>query len=162
MKEKKIKKKIPLKEKIRKIKIKICKIINSRNFWIEYITLYFTILVVTVFVQSIIFSIELNIILVCLSKSLFTTILGILLVICTRRSDKVKKNKILGLFFYVFFSLPYLDLVIISFQDKLFCFPWNVLIIYILTYFFVGLFVDRYILFAKKTLNKLFDYSGHL
>ena len=134
----------------------VLKSLSTSSFWIEYITLYFSILIVTLSVQVIIFRIDLIVVFLCLSKSLFTTIPNILIIMYGRRINMVRKNKILQSLIYAFSSLPYLDITILLLYKKEFYFFFEILFSYILVYFFVGFFVDKYILFSKKILYKIF------
>jgi hypothetical protein len=148
------------KKKLRKPRVR--ELLSNRDFWIEYITLYFTILIITLLVQLLIFRIELIVILICLSKSLFTTIPNIIVIMYGRRVTVVKKNKILEALVYAFSSLPYLDMLILLIYKENFNFSFKILVSYISIYFIVGFFIDRYIKFATKVLQKIFNYSGHL
>lgn len=134
----------------------VLKLLSTSNFWIEYITLYFSILIVTLSIQLIAFRIDLIVVFLCLSKSLFTTIPNILIIMYGRRVNVVKQNKSLQALVYAFSSLPYLDISILFLYKKEFYFLFEILFSYILVYFFVGFFIDKYILFAKKILHKIF------
>lgn len=130
--------------------------LSTSDFWIEYITLYFSIFVVTIGVQMLFFKIELPVVSLFLLKSLITTIPNIIVIMYGRRVELVKKTRILKALVYAFSSLPYLELLILFIYKKDIYFSFEILLTYIFVYFCVGFFVDNYILFSKKILHKIF------
>lgn len=133
------------------------KAIVTREFWVEYISLYVSIIISTLIVQMAILKMEMSIIIFCLVKSFLVTFPNIIAIMYGRRINIVVKNWFMEVLLYVICSLPYFEITLIAMYEQDFILGMDMLKYYILVYFVMGLFIKPYLSFSKKLINRIFD-----
>jgi len=136
---------------------KIVKVFVTRDFWVEYISLYVSIIISTLIVQMAILKMEMSIIIFCLVKSFVVTFPNIIAIMYGRRITIVVKNWFMEVILYVICSLPYVEITLIAMYKQDFDLSIDMLKYYALVYFVMGLFIKSYLDFSKKLINRIFD-----
>lgn len=136
---------------------KIVKVFVTRDFWVEYISLYVSIIISTLIVQMAILKMEMSIIIFCLVKSFVVTFPNIIAIMYGRRITIVVKNWFMEVILYVICSLPYVEITLIAMYKQDFDLSIDMLKYYALVYFVMGLFIKSYLNFSKKLINRIFD-----
>lgn len=121
----------------------------TKDFWIEYITIYISIIIVTITIQIVILQLDVLLLAYCLAKSIFTTIPNVAAIMYGRNKEIISKNRLEALLF-VFSSLPYLEIFLISGYERNWETIGKVIILYIIAYFIMGLFNRPYLETIKK------------
>lgn len=122
---------------------------KKKEFWIEYITIYISIIIVTIVVQKIFLGLSNQILTICLLKSLASTFPTIMLIIFGKKLTIINKSRFREAMLYSFSSLPYAEIgVIIGYEN------WitigKAIGLYIITYFIIGLYNRHYMQLIKK------------
>jgi len=133
------------------------KALVTREFWVEYISLYVSIIITTLIVQMAILKMEMSIIIFCLIKSFLVTFPNIIAIMYGRRITIVVKNWFMEVLLYVVCSLPYFEITLIAMYKQDFSLSMDMLKYYVIVYFVMGLFIKPYLSFSKKLINKIFD-----
>jgi hypothetical protein len=128
--------------------------VRKKSFWIECITLYSSILIATILVQAIIMRLETYLLIICLTKSVFTTIINVLVIIILRRKKFVRKRRILEILAYTISSMPYIEILIITLIKKEYILSMHMIQWYAITYFIMGIFIEEYLRVTRKMLTK--------
>lgn len=133
------------------------KALVTREFWVEYISLYVSIIISTLIVQMAILKMDMSIIIFCLIKSFLVTFPNIIAIMYGRRINIVVKNWFMEVLLYVVCSLPYFEITLIAMYKQDFILSIDMLKYYALVYFVMGLFIKPYLSFSKKLINRIFD-----
>jgi len=136
---------------------KFVKALRTRDFWVEYFSLYISIAIATLIVQMAILKMEINIIIFCLVKSFVMTFPNIILIMYGIRTKVVVNNWILSVVLYTFCSLPYWEISLIYLYKKDFLLSVDMFKYYFLVYFVLGLFIKPYLKISKGFINRVFD-----
>jgi len=131
--------------------------IKTRDFWVEYISLYVSITIATLIVQMAILKMEMSIIIFCLVKSLLITFPNIIAIMYGRRINIFVKNYLMEVVLYVVCSLPYWEITLIYLYKKDFLLSVDMMKYYVIVYFIMGLFIKWYLGFSRRLINKIFD-----
>lgn len=144
----------------------------TKDFWIEYITIYISIITVTIIIQIAILQLDLLLLAYCLGKSIFTTIPNVAAIMYGRSKEIINKNRFREALLFSVSSLPYLEIFLISEYEKNLKIIIKVIILYVTAYFIMGLFNKFYLGFIKKivtmglnpkkTVQKTFNISKKL
>lgn len=129
--------------------------IKTKNFWIECIALYTSIMIVTIIVQAIILRIDIEIVLFCLTKSLITTVVNVMAIMIGRINSFVKSHWFLEAMVYTFASIPYVEISLIYSYKLDFPLFMDMAKWYFIAYFIMGLFIKKYLRFTKHIVSKL-------
>lgn len=125
---------------------------KKKEFWIEYITIYISIIIVTIVVQKVILGLSNEILIICLLKSLASTFPTIMLIIFGKKLSIINKSRFREAMLYSFSSLPYAEIgVIIGYEDLRTI--GKAIGLYIITYFFIGLYNRYYMRLIKKMVT---------
>ena len=136
---------------------KFIRTIKTRDFWVEYISLYISITIATLIVQMAILRMEMSIIIFCLIKSLLITFPNIIAIMYGRRITIVTNNYLIEVILYVICSLPYWEITLIYLYKKDFLLSLDMIKYYTMVYFLMGLFINYYLSLSRKLINKIFD-----
>ena len=136
---------------------KAIKILKTRDFWVEYISLYVSIVIVTLIVQMAIIKQDLLIILFCLIKSLIMTVPNIIGIILGRHIRIVTNHWFLETIIYTVLSMPYFEIFLIHSVKQDMHLLRDMIEYYAIAYFIMGLFIKRYVDFSKRLINRIFD-----
>lgn len=128
---------------------------KKKEFWIECITLYISILIAVLFVQVIILKVETEILIFCLTKSLFTTIVNVLLIMLGRQIRFVQKYWFIETIVYTILSIPYVEISTIYAYKRDFPLLLKMLEWYAITYFVMGLGIKKYMRWTKEFFTKV-------
>lgn len=131
--------------------------LKTRNFWIEYISIYTSIFIVTVFVQVAMLKSDVSILLFCLVKSLITTIPNVIIIMYGRRMKVVQRNWFIETLIYTISSIPLLEIIIIYEYTQNLWLTIHMVEWYIIAYFVMGLVIKSYLRFANKVITKIFE-----
>lgn len=123
---------------------------KKKEFWIECITLYISILVATVFVQAVILKMEIGILAFCLTKSLFTTIINVLIIMLGRRVVFVQRNWFIETILYTIASIPYIEISTIYVYTGNFPLLIEMVKWYAIAYFIMGFGIKKYLRLSKE------------
>lgn len=123
---------------------------RKKEFWIECITLYISILIATLFVQAFILKVETEILIFCLTKSLFTTIVNVLIIMLGRRVAFVQQHWFIETILYTIASIPYIEISTIYVYTG--NFPLLIAMVkwYAIAYFVMGLGIKKYLRWSKE------------
>lgn len=124
----------------------------KKEFWIEYITIYISIIIVTIIVQKIILGLSNEILIICLIKSLISTIPTIIVIILGKKLTIINKSRFREALLYSISSFPYAEIgVIIGYEN------WitigKAIGLYMITYFIIGLYNRHYMRLIKKMVT---------
>jgi len=122
----------------------------TKDFWIEYITIYISIIIVTITIQIVILQLDVLLLAYCLAKSIFTTIPNVAAIMYGRRKEIISKNRFREALLFVVSSLPYLEIFVISGYERNWETIGKVIILYFIAYFIMGLFNRPYLETIKK------------
>ena len=153
-----ISKKTPIMEKETRRNKRIFKLsiwkVKKKEFWIECITLYTSILIVTLFVQAIILKVEPGILIFCLIKSLVTTFGNVIIIMLGRRIAFVQKHWFIETVLYTIASIPYIEISTIYVYTHNFPLSVEMTKWYAIAYFIMGLGIKKYLRLAKKIVTR--------
>lgn len=128
---------------------------KKKEFWIECITLYISILIAVLFVQAIILKVEIGILIFCLTKSFFTSIINVLLIMLGRQIRFVQKRWFVETIVYTILSIPYVEISIIYAYTGNFPLFLKMMQWYAITYFAIGLGIKKYLKWTKQFFTKI-------
>ena len=131
--------------------------LKTRDFWVEYISLFVSITIVTLIVQMGILHMEIGIIVFSLIKSLLLTVPNIICIMYGRRITIVTNHWFLETIIYVIFSVPYMEISLIYLYKKDILLSIDMIKWYAIIYFAMGLFIKWYVNLSKRLINKIFD-----
>ncbi len=131
---------------------------KKKEFWIECITLYISILIATLFVQAFILKVETEILIFCLTKSLFTTIINVLIIMLGRRIKFVQKHWFIETIMYTIASMPYIEISTIYVYTGNFPLLMAMAKWYAIAYFVMGLGIKRYVRWTKEFFTKIMNH----
>lgn len=143
------KKDVKLRDGIREMK--------TKNFWIEWLSLYTSILIVTIIVQAIVLRMDMEVVLFCLTKSLVTTIINVMAIMLGRRISFIKRHWFLETILYTLASMPYVEIFLIYTYKLDFFLLIDMIKCYSIAYFIMGLFIKKYLILTKKIVSKIFN-----
>lgn len=124
----------------------------TKDFWIEYITIYVSIIIVTITIQIVILRLDLLLLAYCLGKSIFTTIPNVAAIMYGRKSSIINKSRFREALLFALSSLPYLEIFLISGYERNWETIGKVVGLYIIAYFLMGLFNRPYLTTIKKVV----------
>lgn len=127
--------------------------ISKKDFWIEYITIYISIIIVTIVIQIVILQLDILLLVYCLGKSIFTTIPNVAAIMYGRKNAIISRSRLGEALLFVISSLPYLEIFLISGYERNWETIGKVVVLYIIAYFFMGLFNKPYLAAIKKVVN---------
>ncbi|MEI7557742.1 MAG: hypothetical protein WCJ45_02670 [bacterium] len=136
---------------------KFVKAIKTRDFWVEYISLYVSIIIATLIVQMALLKMEISIIIFCLIKSLLVTVPNIIAIMYGRRITIVINHWFMEVIVYVLCSIPYMEITLIYLYKQDIKLTWNMITDYATVYFVMGFFIKWYLGLSKRLINKIFD-----
>lgn len=136
---------------------KLVKTLKTREFWVEYISLYLSITIATLIVQMAVLKIEMGIIVFCLIKSLLVTFPNIIAIMYGRRITIVTKHWFMEVLIYTICSIPYMEISLIYLYKKDILLSMDMIKWYAAIYFIMGLFIKWYLSLSKRMINKIFD-----
>ncbi len=137
---------------------KINKALKTQKFWTEYISIYTSIFIVTFFVHIGILHSEKTLLLLCLTKSLITTIPNVIAVMYGRTIEIVQRHWFIETLLYTISSIPILELIIFyKYTNHNIWLSIDMLKWYIIAYFVMGLVIKSYLRFANKIITKIFE-----
>lgn len=136
---------------------KFVKTIKTRDFWVEYISLYISIIIATLIVQMALLKMELGIIIFCLIKSLLLTVPNIIAIMYGRRITIVINHWFMEVMVYVVCSIPYMEISLIYLYKKDLLLSMDMLKYYAIIYFMMGFFIKWYVDLSKRMIHKIFD-----
>jgi hypothetical protein len=122
----------------------------TKEFWVEYITIYISIIIVTITIQIVILRLDVLLLAYCLAKSIFTTIPNVAAIMYGRNKEIISKNRFREALLFVFSSLPYLEIFLISGYERNWETIGKVIVLYFIAYFIMGLFNRPYLETIKK------------
>lgn len=131
---------------------KIEKIIG-KNFLIEYFTIYISIITLTIIVQTVLLKLDIELVLLCITKSIFTTVPNVLAIMYGKKVNIIKKNRFKEALLFTFTSLPYLELSIVYAYERNINLSLTMIAYYSLAYFLMGLFNRPYLKMIKKAVT---------
>ena len=135
----------------------ITKTLQRQDFWIEYISIYTSIFIVTIFVQVAMLKSDVIILLFCLIKSLVTTIPNVTAIMYGRRKKVVQRHWFVETILYTVCSFPYAEITIIYIYIQDIGLIMYMSLWYIIAYFGMGLFIKSYLRLANKVITKIFE-----
>lgn len=127
----------------------------TKDFWIEYLTIYISIITVTITIQIVILQLDILLLVYCLTKSIFTTIPNVVAIIYGRSKKIINKNKFREALLFVTTSFPYLEVFLIfGYESNKTIIDWEKMItvtcLYIIAYFLMGLYNRPYLQTIKR------------
>lgn len=122
----------------------------TKEFWVEYITIYISIIIVTITIQIVILRLDVLLLAYCLAKSVFTTIPNVAAIMYGRSKEIISKNRFREALLFVVSSLPYLEIFVISGYERNWETIGKVIVLYFIAYFIMGLFNRPYLETIKK------------
>ena len=122
----------------------------TKEFWVEYITIYISIIIVTITIQIVILRLDVLLLAYCLAKSIFTTIPNVAAIMYGRNKEIISKNRFREALLFVVSSLPYLEIFVISGYERNWETIGKVIVLYFIAYFIMGLFNRPYLETIKK------------
>jgi hypothetical protein len=126
---------------------------RTKEFWREYISIYSSIMIVTLLVQSVILHIRAEILILCLIKSLITTIPNVLTILYGRNTKIIKKHWFRETILYTLASMPYVEISLIYLYSQDTQLMMNMIQWYLMAYFTMGLIIKDYLQTTKKLLT---------
>ena len=133
--------------------MKKLKKIIGKNFLIEYFTIYISIITVTIIVQTVLLKLDIILVLLCITKSIITTVPNVLAIMYGKKVNSIKKSRFKEALFFTLTSLPYLELSIVYVYEQNVNLSLTMIIYYLLSYFFIGLFNRPYLKIIKKAVT---------
>lgn len=131
--------------------------IDWRSIIVDYVSIYSLTILVTTLIQAVIFKVETEILLTCLLKSLFSSVITVGLVLWGLQSPKVQRHPALMALIYPLSNIPYSDIVIMYIYlyhtgiDTIL----QIFATYFIVYFILGFFIGKYVYYAKNILDKV-------
>jgi len=122
----------------------------TKDFWIEYVTIYISIITATITIQIAILQLDILLLVYCLGKSIFTTIPNVAAIMYGRSKEVINKNRFREALLFVISSLPYLEIFLISGYERNWEIIGKVVILYVIAYFLMGLYNRQYLKAIKK------------
>lgn len=122
---------------------------RKREFWIECITLYLSILIATMFVQAAILQVDVEILAFCLIKSLITTIANVLIIMLGRQVRFVQQHWFVETILYTIASIPYIEISTIYVYTNDIALLVGMIQWYAIAYFVMGLGIKKYLRWSK-------------
>ncbi len=127
----------------------------TKDFWIEYLTIYISIITVTITIQIVILQLDILLLVYCLAKSIFTTIPNVVAIMYGRSKKVINKNKFREALLFVTTSFPYLEVFLIfGYESNKTIIDWekmsSMICLYIVAYFLMGLYNRQYLQAIKK------------
>jgi hypothetical protein len=122
---------------------------RKREFWIECITLYLSILIATMFVQAAILQVDTEILVFCLIKSLITTIANVLIIMLGRQVRFVQQHWFVETILYTIASIPYIEISTIYVYTNDIALLMGMIQWYAIAYFVMGLGIKKYLRWSK-------------
>ena len=98
--------------------MKKLKKIIGKNFLIEYFTIYISIITVTIIVQTVLLKLDIILVLLCITKSIITTVPNVLAIMYGKKVNSIKKSRFKEALFFTLTSLPYLELSIVYVYEQ--------------------------------------------
>ena len=127
--------------------------IKTKDFWREYISIYSSIVIVTLIVQLAILHIRIEILTLCLIKSMITTIPNVLTILYGRNIKIIKKHWFRETILYTLASMPYVEISLIYLYSQDTQLMMNMIQWYLMAYFTMGLIIKDYIQTTKRLLT---------
>lgn len=127
--------------------------LQERDFWVEWFALYTSILIVTIVVQAIIIKVDREVLAFCLSKSLVTTIVNVMVIVIGRRTEFVKRHWFIETLLYTLASMPYAEITMIYVYTLNFPLFIEMVKWYAIAYFIMGLGIKKYLRLTKKIVR---------
>lgn len=127
--------------------------IRTKSFWREYISIYSSIVIVTLVVQSSILHVPVGILIFCLLKSMITTIPNVLTIIYGRNTKTIKKHWFRETILYTIASIPYIEITLIYQHTKDLQLMIHMIQWYLMAYFTMGLIIKDYLQTTKRLLT---------
>ena len=127
--------------------------IKTKDFWREYISIYSSIVIVTLIVQLAILHIRIEILTLCLIKSMITTIPNVLTILYGRNIKIIKKHWFRKTILYTLASMPYVEISLIYLYSQDTQLMINMIQWYLMAYFTMGLIIKDYIQTTKRLLT---------
>lgn len=127
--------------------------IKTKDFWREYISIYSSIVIVTLIVQLAILHIRIEILTLCLIKSMITTIPNVLTILYGRNTKIIKKHWFRETILYTLVSMPYVEISLIYLYSQDTQLMINMIQWYLMAYFTMGLIIKDYIQTTKRLLT---------
>lgn len=125
----------------------------KKNFWIEYVTIYISIITITIIVQTILLRLDIELVLLCITKSIFTTVPNVLAIMYGKKINIIKKSKLREAFLFTFTSLPYLEITLVYIYEMNPKLSLIMIGYYITAYFLMGIFNRPYLRMIKKAVT---------
>lgn len=128
--------------------------IDWRSIIVDYVSIYSLTILVATLIQVVIFNLQTEILLICLIKSVFTSMISIVLVLWGLKLPQVQRHPVLMALIYAITNIPYGDILIMNIYIN----EISILQVfgtYFLCYFIIGFFIAKYVYFAKKVLDKI-------
>ncbi len=122
---------------------------RKREFWIECITLYLSILIATMFVQAAILQVDTEILVFCLIKSLITTIANVLIIMLGRQVRFAQQHWFVETILYTIASIPYIEISTIYVYTNDIALLMGMIQWYAIAYFVMGLGIKKYLRWSK-------------
>lgn len=131
---------------------------KTQKFWTEYVSIYTSIFLVTIFVHVGILHSDILLLLICLIKSIVTTIPNVIAVMYGRTTEIVQRHWFIETLLYTFSSIPILETMIFyQYTNHNLWLTIGMIKWYIIAYFIMGLFIKSYLRFANKVITKIFE-----
>jgi|GEM_PF-2567782 len=124
--------------------------LKTRDFWVEWFALYTSILIVTIVVQYIIIQVDIEILVFCLSKSLATTIINVIVIMLGRRTEFVQRHWFIETLLYTIASMPYAEITMIYVYTSDLSLFIEMVKWYATAYFVMGLGIKKYLRLTKR------------
>lgn len=127
-----------------------------KNFAIEYLSIYTLTIIATILIQVVILKVDIEILLICILKSMFTNMISAALVMLGLRTQIIRRHILLMALVYSLSNISYIDMIIVSKYDESLTI-YQIFSSYFIVYFILGFFIDRYVNLFKKILNKILN-----
>jgi len=137
---------------------KLTNALKTRNFWIEYISIFTSIFMVTIVIHVGILHSDTLLLLICLTKSLITTIPNVIAIMYGRTTKIVQRHWFVETLLYTIVSIPILEIIIFyQYNNYNLWLTIDMIKWYIIAYFMMGLIIKSYLRFANKVITKIFE-----
>ena len=149
---------ISLQKKQKKTMRKLTTALKTQKFWTEYISIYTSIFMVTIFIHVGILHSDTLLLLICLIESIVTTIPNVIVVMYGRTTQIVKRHWFVETLLYTISSIPIIQIIIFyQYTDYNLWLTIDMLKWCIIAYFVMGLFIKSYLRFANMVITKIFE-----
>lgn len=129
--------------------------INIRELIVEVLSLYILTILVTSIVQVFILDVDVITFRICLAKSAVTNIMTAIFAMLGLSVPRIKSSVLLSALSYAIISIPYTDSFIVFFREGMSI--WLVLLIYLIAYFILGFFIQRFLELLRNLLTKIIN-----